>query len=299
MVASAASCSSNSSDEIHSGSKHTNSFTFDDDGLSGKISMGVCVSQRKKKCTTEQTMGLDRLRAKALQGWSWTNEIEHDHHAGANVDNVNVVELEVNLDGVRGMSKYFADDDLYTIDSDETIGSIDFLNLSEEEVRCFNFGDVDIAFEFYQQYAKHHGFCARRSRSKKCGEVRVRQEFVCHRQGYRSPKFYSMELLIRSDDNRAKQNGMELFCALEAGGLLPACYSSLFAVLIISSPYEVQMPKKGEEHTACDSTRCLTRGHMGLLYDFRQRAAERGSIHGVGGADHISCIHCRADYAME
>ncbi|KAL4305576.1 hypothetical protein AHAS_Ahas16G0092100 [Arachis hypogaea] len=51
---------------------------------------------------------------------------------------------------------------------------------------------IDIAFEFYQQYAKHHGFGARRSKSEKRGEVRIRQEFVCHRQGYRSPKFYSM-----------------------------------------------------------------------------------------------------------
>ncbi|XP_072054363.1 protein FAR1-RELATED SEQUENCE 5-like [Arachis hypogaea] len=56
----------------------------------------------------------------------------------------------------------------------------------------FNFTDVDIAFEFYQQYAKHHGFGARRSRSEKYGEVRIRQEFVCHRQRYRSLKFYSM-----------------------------------------------------------------------------------------------------------
>ncbi|RYR38583.1 hypothetical protein Ahy_A09g043641 isoform A [Arachis hypogaea] len=37
------------------------------------------------------------------------------------------------------------------------------------------------------------------------------------------------------------------------------------------------MPEKGEEHTVCDSTICLTRGHMGLLYDYRRRATERGS----------------------
>ncbi|XP_057747507.1 protein FAR1-RELATED SEQUENCE 5-like [Arachis stenosperma] len=87
------------------------------------------------------------------------DKTEYDHHAEANIDNGDV---------------------------------IDFLNLSEEDVLRFNFTYVDIAFEFYQQYAKHHGFGARRSRSEKRGEVRIRQEFVCHRQGYRSSKFYSM-----------------------------------------------------------------------------------------------------------
>ncbi|RYQ84074.1 hypothetical protein Ahy_B10g102969 [Arachis hypogaea] len=119
-------------------------------------------------------------------------EIEHDHHAETDVDNRDGVELEDNLDGVGGMYDNFVDDDLYAIDSGELIGSIDFVNFSEEEVRRFNFVDDDIAFEFCQQYAKHHGFGVRHSRSEKCGEVRIRQEFVCHRQGYRSPKFYSI-----------------------------------------------------------------------------------------------------------
>ncbi|XLT59134.1 uncharacterized protein LOC107640700 [Arachis ipaensis] len=94
----------------------------------------------------------------------------------------------------------------------------------------------------------------------------------------------SMESLIQRDDNEAKENGLELFQALEAGGLLTACYSSCFAVLTISWPDEVQMPEKGEEHTVCD---------------YRRMAAERGYVHGVGGADHIPCIHCRADYEVE
>ncbi|XP_016206723.1 uncharacterized protein LOC107647115 [Arachis ipaensis] len=109
----------------------------------------------------------------------------------------------------------------------------------------------------------------------------------------------SMELLIRMDDSEAKKEGLELFRTLEAGDLLPACYSSCFAVLTISWPDEVHMLKKGEEHTVCDSTRCMTRSHMGLLYDHRRKAAERGSVHGVGGADHIRCIRCRADYEVE
>ncbi|RYR68229.1 hypothetical protein Ahy_A03g014708 [Arachis hypogaea] len=113
------------------------------------------------------------------------DDTEHDHHAEADVDNGI-------LDGAGGMSENYAEDEFYAVDSGESIGWIDFLNLSAEDVLRFNFADVDIAFEFYQQYAKHHGFGVRRSRSEKCGEVRIRQEFVCHRQGFRSPKFYSM-----------------------------------------------------------------------------------------------------------
>ncbi|RYR53427.1 hypothetical protein Ahy_A06g028525 [Arachis hypogaea] len=120
------------------------------------------------------------------------------------------------------------------------------------------------------------------------------------RNGLDTAKYaLSMEFFIRRDDSNAKKEGLELFRTLEAGHLLPACYSSCFAVLTISWPDEVQMPKKGEEYTVCDSTRCLTRGHMGLLYDYCRRAAERGSVPGVGGADHIRCIHCRADYEVE
>ncbi|RYQ84133.1 hypothetical protein Ahy_B10g103070 isoform A [Arachis hypogaea] len=94
----------------------------------------------------------------------------------------------------------------------------------------------------------------------------------------------SMELLIRREDSEAKKKGLELFRMLESGGLLPACFSNCFAVLAISWPNEVQMPEKGDDHTVCD---------------YRRRAAERGSVHGVRGADHIPCIWCRADYEVE
>ncbi|RYR66589.1 hypothetical protein Ahy_A03g012609 [Arachis hypogaea] len=136
-------------------------------------------------------------------------ETEHDHHTETNVDNGDAVELEDNLDGVGGMSDNYSDDDSYAVDSDESIGWIDFLNLSEEDVLRFNFAYVNIAFEFYQQYAKHHGFGARRFRSEKRGEVRIRQEFVCHRP----LKFYSMP-------NRQKRSRAETRCGCLARMLL-------------------------------------------------------------------------------
>ncbi|XP_057728714.1 protein FAR1-RELATED SEQUENCE 5-like [Arachis stenosperma] len=121
--------------------------------------------------------------------------------------------MEDSLDGIGGMSDNYANDDLYVVDSGESIGWIDFLNLSEEDVLRFNFVDIDIAFEFYLQYAKHHGFGVRHSRSKKRGEVRIRQEFVCHRQGYRALKFYSML-------NRQKRPRAETRCGRPARMLL-------------------------------------------------------------------------------
>ncbi|QHN81023.1 FAR1 DNA-binding domain protein [Arachis hypogaea] len=102
------------------------------------------------------------------------DETEHDHLGEADGDNGDRIELEDNLDGVGGMYDNFADDDLCAVDSGESIGSIDFVNLSREEVCRFNFANIDIAFEFYQAYAKHHDFSGRRSRSKKCGEIRIR-----------------------------------------------------------------------------------------------------------------------------
>ncbi|RYR34252.1 hypothetical protein Ahy_A10g049014 isoform D [Arachis hypogaea] len=141
------------------------------------------------------------------------DETKHDNHAEADVDNGDSVELEDNLDGVGGMSDNYADDDLYAFDSGESIGWIDFFISSEEEVLRFNFLDVDIAFEFYQQYAKHHGSSARRSRSEKRGKVKIQQEFVCHRQGYRSPKFYSMP-------NQQKKPRAETRCGCPARMLL-------------------------------------------------------------------------------
>ncbi|RYR46891.1 hypothetical protein Ahy_A07g032754 [Arachis hypogaea] len=87
--------------------------------------------------------------------------------------------------------------------------SIDFANLSKKEVCWFNFTDVNITFEFYQAYAKHHGFGGRRSKSEKYRQVRIRQEFVCHRQGFRSVKFY---LIL----NRQKRPRAETQCGCPA-----------------------------------------------------------------------------------
>ncbi|RYR25571.1 hypothetical protein Ahy_B02g059383 [Arachis hypogaea] len=130
------------------------------------------------------------------------DETEHDHHAEADVDNG----MRLNWKTV-----WTAPEECLTIMRKTSFTLL--IHLSEEDVLRFNFANVDIAFEFYQQYAKHHGSGARRSRSEKRGEVRIRQEFVCHRQGFRSPKFYSMP-------NRQKRPRAETRCGCPARMLL-------------------------------------------------------------------------------
>ncbi|XP_057756458.1 putative F-box protein At1g67623 [Arachis stenosperma] len=109
----------------------------------------------------------------------------------------------------------------------------------------------------------------------------------------------SMTLLLHTDGNDDKEKGLELYRELDAAGSLADCKSRCFSILTVSWPGEVQMPRIEEQHTVCAAPRCSTRGHMPLLYDYRRRAAERNSVHAYGGAAHIPCIQCRADYDLQ
>lgn len=82
----------------------------------------------------------------------------------------------------------------YYIDSSEDVGVIEFLNLDENEMEGFNFSDVDVAFEFYNAYAKSRGFSERKSKTQRLmdGEL-VKKEFVCYYEGYKPEKYYNLE----------------------------------------------------------------------------------------------------------
>ncbi|RYQ83531.1 putative F-box protein At1g67623 [Arachis ipaensis] len=118
--------------------------------------------------------------------------------------------------------------------------------------------------------------------------------------GHAAAKYaLTMTLLLRTDDNDEKQKGLELYRELDAAGSLAEGKARCFSILTMSWPGEVQMPRIEEQHTLCSSPRCSTRGYMPLLYDYRRRAAERNSVHAFGGAAHIPCIQCRADYDLQ
>ncbi|RYR21322.1 hypothetical protein Ahy_B03g066616 [Arachis hypogaea] len=103
----------------------------------------------------------------------------------------------------------------------------------------------------------------------------------------------SMELLIRRDDSKAKKMVWNYFECLKQVAYSPY----VTRVASRSSQFLGRMKSKCQKREK--NIRCLTRGHMGLLYEYCRRAAERGSVHGVGGADHIRCIRYRADYEVE
>ncbi|RYR38844.1 hypothetical protein Ahy_A09g044089 [Arachis hypogaea] len=67
-----------------------------------------------------------------------------------------------------------------------------------------------LAFGFYLTYSKSKGFSARKSKTFKnsIGEV-YKQNFVCHRQGFKEEKYYTME-------NRKKEHTLETRTGCEA-----------------------------------------------------------------------------------
>ena len=100
----------------------------------------------------------------------------------------------------------FGDDDPYRVDFLADIGMIEFLNVSGVEVDRFHFGDLEVAFEFYNQFAKLRGFSARKSKTQKNNNLEVvKQIFVCSHQGFRPEELYSME-------NRKKEPRAETRC---------------------------------------------------------------------------------------
>ncbi|MED6208966.1 hypothetical protein PIB30_050038 [Stylosanthes scabra] len=73
----------------------------------------------------------------------------------------------------------YVEDEFYAIDNTDAIGLIEFVNLSMEKVCRYHFADIDLAFEFYQSYAKHHGFGGRRSRALRSDNKKPKAETRC------------------------------------------------------------------------------------------------------------------------
>ncbi|XP_057452456.1 protein FAR1-RELATED SEQUENCE 5-like [Lotus japonicus] len=75
------------------------------------------------------------------------------------------------------------------IDGPEDMGNVDFRNLSREDLMKYHFVDREVAFTFYNWYARLRGFSARKSsllRSKK--GVPIQQTLVCYRQGQKEKR---------------------------------------------------------------------------------------------------------------
>ncbi|RYR29051.1 hypothetical protein Ahy_B01g053339 [Arachis hypogaea] len=82
----------------------------------------------------------------------------------------------------------------YAVDSVQDITTLNFSKNFTDEISKYHFSTLQLAFDFYLKYSKSKGFSARKSKTFKnsVGEI-YKQKFVCHRQGFREEKYYTME----------------------------------------------------------------------------------------------------------
>ncbi|XP_057740292.1 protein FAR1-RELATED SEQUENCE 5-like [Arachis stenosperma] len=82
----------------------------------------------------------------------------------------------------------------YAVDSVQDITTLKFSENFAEKIGKYHFSTLQLAFDFYLKYSKSKGFSARKSKTFKnsIGEI-YKQNFVCHRQGSREEKYYTME----------------------------------------------------------------------------------------------------------
>nr|XP_025607775.1 protein FAR1-RELATED SEQUENCE 5-like [Arachis hypogaea] len=81
-----------------------------------------------------------------------------------NSEDLGEQEFQTTFDG-----NYFSHevDELYRIEDIENIAMVDFLNIDAHEMECLHFPNLQIAFDFYNHYAKSVGFGARKSKTWK------------------------------------------------------------------------------------------------------------------------------------
>ncbi|RYR06055.1 hypothetical protein Ahy_B06g085857 [Arachis hypogaea] len=100
-------------------------------------------------------------------------------------------------EGAFFSESYMSEDILeaaYAVDSVQDITTLKFSENFAEEIGKYHFYTLQLAFDFYMKYSKSKGFSARKSKTFKnsTGEI-YKQKFVCHRQGFRMEKYYTME----------------------------------------------------------------------------------------------------------
>ncbi|XP_057719492.1 uncharacterized protein LOC130933908 [Arachis stenosperma] len=98
----------------------------------------------------------------------------------------------------------------YAVDSVQDITTLNFSESCVEKIGKYHFSTLQLAFDFYLKYSKSKGFSARKSKTFKnsIGEI-YKQKFVCHRQGFREEKYYTIE-------KRKKEPRLEIRTRCEA-----------------------------------------------------------------------------------
>ncbi|KAK7255564.1 hypothetical protein RIF29_28977 [Crotalaria pallida] len=96
--------------------------------------------------------------------------------------------MEDNRDGTE-------EDDFTFIKGVEELGKISFTTLTEEQVMMFKFADLEVAYQFYNEYVKSRRFGVRK---EKGGKIKGSNDiswklFVCSREGKRDKKYDNLD----------------------------------------------------------------------------------------------------------
>ncbi|RYR25157.1 hypothetical protein Ahy_B02g058801 [Arachis hypogaea] len=88
---------------------------------------------------------------------------------------------------------YFSESDP-SEDTLEAAYVVDSVKNCAKKIGKYHFSTLQLAFDFYLKYSKSKGFSTRKSKTFKnsIGEI-YKQKFVCHRQGFREDKYYTMK----------------------------------------------------------------------------------------------------------
>ena len=98
---------------------------------------------------------------------------------------------------IPGLSK----EECISIDSMVDIRQFDMKEISDEVVRRLDFGDLELAYQFYCWYAKMSGFSVRKSHIVRNSFMEtLQQTFVCSCAGYR--KVTTSDTRIRKEKKR-------------------------------------------------------------------------------------------------
>ncbi|XP_057451919.1 protein FAR1-RELATED SEQUENCE 5-like [Lotus japonicus] len=123
------------------------------------------------------------------------NNMEHDHLQHGMQMNADENE-QPETNGVEGEPRSQVRK-MISIDGIQDMGNVNFKILSSTEVKDYDFLDRDVAFTFYNLYARMNGFSARRGK-------------VCHKQGHKVDKFGDLRTR-----KREPKRDIRCFCKAE------------------------------------------------------------------------------------
>ncbi|XLU67209.1 hypothetical protein S245_026262 [Arachis hypogaea] len=117
-------------------------------------------------------------------------------------------------------------------------------------------------------------------------------------QGHSAAQYTVAMMLMLRDDAKSKNKGLQIFHGLEAAGVLTNCKLVFCGVVQGTWRHLRRLPRLDAENQVCSSHACPSRGNMGAIYRHQRYGREWDVNDDDGGAAHIPCVHCRADYEL-